>query len=291
MPARTPGARHLAAYRAWLGIVPDAGASGAMPRGRRRHKAGDDDLDLSRPIELVVLEVKARAARCRLLGSGRAITLRAGSLHGVVAGHIATVEPNKHWRHAGHPYLSGQIVGTRIEVTALGLVPLTLRAAGTWDPEVEDRGGRGRRPAFELEVPAIPTDLVVENASDPDVVAAKLLGVDLRFLDAHAYLGDRLLGMSSQWALQHYEVSVRIGELSLGEDFDGVLPWGLAGNRPLLRCLSGYGSCLWQLGRFDEAERALERVLRLDPTDHHGVRSLLSAVRAREPWTDDEERP
>jgi len=121
MPARTLGAHQVTAYRAWLGIGPEAGASTASPRSQRRHKASDDDLDLSKPVELVVLAVKERAARCRLLGSRRVITLRAGSLYGIVAGHIVTVAPNKHWRHAGHPYLSGQIADTRIDATALGL--------------------------------------------------------------------------------------------------------------------------------------------------------------------------
>jgi hypothetical protein len=79
MPARTPGARQVAAYCAWLGIIPAAGASPTTPRSRRQHKAGDDDLDLSRPVELVVLAVKERAARCRLLGSGRVITLGSAS--------------------------------------------------------------------------------------------------------------------------------------------------------------------------------------------------------------------
>ncbi len=272
------------------GIVPDAGASTASARGRRQHKAGDDDLDLSRPVELVVLAIKERVARCRLLGSGRVITLRAGSLHRVVAGHIVTVEPNKHWRHAGHPYLSGQIVGTRIDATALGLVPLAVRAAGERAPEAEGRGERDRRPrpAFELEVPPIPAGMAAGNIDNPDVVAEKLLEADLRFFDAHAHLAGRLLGLSPHWALQQYEVGVRIGELSIGDDFDAVLPGKLAGNRPLLRCLSGYGSCLWRLGRSDEAARVLERVLRLDPDDRQGVRSLLSAVRAREPWSNGE---
>ncbi len=286
MPARTPGAHHLAAYRVWLGIAPDVSASTAPPRGRRKHKAGDDDLDLSRPVEFVVLAVKERAARCRLLGSGRVITLRAGSLHRVVAGHIVTVEPNKQWRHNGHPYLSGQIAGAQVDATALGLVPLALRPAGEWAPGAESRGDgdRNPRPAFELEVPPIPADLTAANIDDPDVVAEKLLEADLRFLDAHAHLAVRLMGMSPHWALQHCQIGVHIGELSLGDDFDGVLPGGLAGNRSLLRCLSGYGSCLWQIGRGDEAARVLERALRLDPDDRQGARPLLTAVRAGDPW-------
>jgi hypothetical protein len=91
--------------------------------------------------------------------------------------------------------------------------------------------------------------------------------------------------MSPQWALQQYEVGVGIGQLSVGDDFDGVLPGELAGNRGLLRCLSGYGSCLWRLERRDEAARVFERVLRLDPTDCQGVRPLLSAMRAGAPWS------
>jgi hypothetical protein len=290
MPARTPAARHAAAYRVWLGIVPDAGAKATTPRSRRQHKASDDDLDLSRPVELVVLAVKERAARCRLLGSGRVITLRAGSLYGIVAGHIVTVVPNKHWRHAGHPYLSGQIAGTRIDASALGLVPLALRAASVWDAGVVDRSAPDGRPrsAFELEVPPIPTGLAAANIDDPDTVAEKLLEADLRFLDAHAYLAGRLLGMSPQWALQQYEVGVGIGQLSVGDDLDGVLPAELAGNRGLLRCLSGRGSCLWRLERRDEAARVFERVLQLDPADRQGVRPLLSAMRAGAPWSDRE---
>jgi hypothetical protein len=239
-------------------------------------------------VDLVVLAVKERAARCRLLGSGRVITLRAGSLYGIVAGHIVTVAPNKHWRHAGHPYLSGQITGSRTDASALGLVPLALRAANAWDAGVEDRSAPGGRPrsAFELEVPPIPTGLAAANIDDPDTVAEKLLEADLRFLDAHAYLAGRLLGMSPQWAVQQYEVGVGIGQLSVGDDFDGVLPGELAGNRGLMRCLSGYGSCLWRLERRAEAARVFDRALRLDPADRQGVRPLMSAMRAGEPWSD-----
>ena len=218
----------------------------------------------------------------------------------MVAGQIATVQPNKHWRHAGHPYLSGQIVATRIDAVALGLVPLALRCSGDWDPEDDDRrdppaGPRitsiiacGRRPAFEMEVPAIEASLRAGDHADDGELAAKLLETDLRFLDAHTHLGNRLLRLSPQWALRHYEVGVRIGELSIGDDFDGVLPWGLPGNRPILNCLGGYGSCLWRIGQWDEAERVFERIVQLDPTDHQDVRSQLSAVRAREPWIDGE---
>jgi len=43
-------------------------------RRKRQHKATAEDLDLSGPVELIVLAVKEPAARFKLLGSDRAIT-------------------------------------------------------------------------------------------------------------------------------------------------------------------------------------------------------------------------
>jgi tetratricopeptide (TPR) repeat protein len=87
-----------------------------------------------------------------------------------------------------------------------------------------------------------------------------------------------------EYAIRHYEVGLRIGELSLGDNFDGVLHWGHIDNRPFLRCLHGYGLCLWRLGRFDEAARVFERMLWLNPSDNQGVRFLTKDVRARVVW-------
>ena len=71
--------------------------------------------------------------------------------------------------------------------------------------------------------------------------------------------------------MRHYEIGVRIGELSLGDAFDGVLAWGLIDNRPFLRCLHGYALCLWRLGRFAEAKRASSSgCSRLNPSDNQG---------------------
>jgi hypothetical protein len=48
-------------------------------------------------------------------------------------------------------------------------------------------------------------------------VLARMLDVDLRYLDAHADLGNMMLRHAPHWAMSHYEVGVRIGELSLAE--------------------------------------------------------------------------
>lgn len=311
------GSSRLAAYYKWLGVEPVASGPAEVLRTRpRRHKASEDDIDMSMPVDLVVLAVKQRAARCRLLGSERVITLRAGSLHRVVAGQIATVRPNKQWRHGGHPYLSGQIVATRIDAAALGLAPLEVRELGAWDPAEEYWGeegraieewakpiiARGRRPQFEMEQ-VLPGSDPDDFDSDPILAAndlrdagdpvgaqellARILEADLRCLDAHAHLGNMLFRHSPHWALSHYEVGVRIGGLPLGDRFDGVLGWGLVDNRPFLRCMQGYALCLWRLERWEEAEHVFDRMLWLNPSDNQGVRFLLPDVCAHRPWVDD----
>ena len=58
-------------------------------------------------------------------------------------------------------------------------------------------------------------------------------------------------------------------------------------NRPYLRCLHGYGLCLWRLGYFDEAEEMFERMLWLNPVDNQGARFLIAEVREKRPWRPD----
>jgi hypothetical protein len=109
---------------------------------------------------------------------------------------------------------------------------------------------------------------------------------DLRCLDAHAHLGNLGFDERPEVAVHHYEVGVRVGELSLGEGFEGLLPWGRVDNRPFLRCMHGFGICLWRLGRDREAIDVFERMLWLNPTDNQGVRFLLPEVRAGDRWED-----
>jgi hypothetical protein len=60
----TPGSHYLAAYRKWMGVVPYPPET-RSGTGRESPAAA---LDLRGPVELVVLSVKQKAARCRLLG-------------------------------------------------------------------------------------------------------------------------------------------------------------------------------------------------------------------------------
>ena len=272
-----------------------------------------DDIDLSKPVELIALSVKARTARCRLLGSDRTVTLRAGGIWDVAPGAIVTIKPQKQWRYAGHPYLSGEIQSTRIDAEALDLMPLGLADMGMWDPEEHCWGEEGEpieewarpiiaygaRPMFEMEQ-GLPGQNLDDPFDDPITrsndlknagqradavkILMDLCQADLRCLDAHSHLGNFAFDHRLQDAICHYEVGFRIGKLSLGNDFNGVLLWGHIDNRPFLRCMHGYGLCLWRLGRFDEAERIFDQMLWLNPSDNLGVRFLIDEVKAKRSW-------
>ena len=262
---------------------------------------------------MVVLSVQKLAVRCRHLGTEERITVRAKRFWDLAPGEIVSVQPNKQWTYAGNPYLSGKIECRRIDAGALGLRPLGLEKRGMWDPAEEDWGeqgepieewakpiiARGPRPQFEMQ-----QLLLGENPDDPfsDPItesndlkdagdfagAEKLLNemceTDLRCLDAHAHLGNLDFEHRPKDALQHYEIGKRIGELSLGADFDGILLWRMIDNRPFLRCLHGYGLCLWRAGDFDGAARVFQGMLWLNPPDNQGARFLVADVETRRSW-------
>ena len=58
----------------WFGLETAPDAPSPLSHARARPAGADGDIDLSRPVELVVLAVKERAARCRLLGTDSTIT-------------------------------------------------------------------------------------------------------------------------------------------------------------------------------------------------------------------------
>ena len=304
----------IAAYRRWLGLEPFPDRQVVAGKSNR-HKASEDDIDLDKPVELFVLSVKEKTGRCLIPGSGRMVTLRSSLVWDTAPGWLVTVNPHKYWRYGGHPYLSGEIVDACLDPGRLGLVPLKITAFGQWDPDEEYWGeegvpiadwaqpiiARGPRQQFEMEQ-ILPGEDPDDVSSDPILAAndlsqagdydgarqllMQLLEKDLRCPDAPAHLGNLAFDTRPKSAIRHYEAGLRIGELSLGEDFDGLLPWGLIDNRPFLRCLQGYGLCLWRLNRFAEAARAFDRLLWLNPADSLGVRFLIDEVKAGRPWTE-----
>jgi hypothetical protein len=180
-----------------------------------REKAVPEEVDIARPVELVLLATKDRAARCYLLETGKAITLRATGIRRATPGQILTLQADRCWRWSGHAYISGEIKRVRTDAAALNLTPLRLHDRGVWDPKEEEWGEEGERleewarpivawgprPMFEMEQ-ILPGSDPEDFDSDPIMEAnelkdagdgkgaARLLGAlleaDLRCLDAHA---------------------------------------------------------------------------------------------------------
>jgi len=233
-------------------------------------------------------------------------------------GEILTVVPTRVYRYARRPCLTFErFENRRIDVPALNLEPLGLSQLGVWDPDQHYWGEKGpveewakqvhaggARPEFMFEeaLPFEPglfgegriRDAVIlrENGDLPGSIQVlhQLLECDLRVLDAHAHLGHFSFDIV-RFAFTHYRIGYEIGLLSLPGDFNGVLPWACLENRPFLRCMHGFGLCLWRLERWEEAEALFTRMLWFNPTDNLGARFLLGDIRGRvawkpeEPWT------
>ncbi len=284
----------------------------------------DNELNiaLNQPIDLVVIAVKKAAIRCKILKTDKLITFRkTASIYSEVEGEILTVNPSKVWIFRKNHYIIGNVISKRLDIPALQLKPLLLNSMGKWNPEDEYWGEPdepinpnykpiidfGIRESFEMEQ-IIPGE-DIENVSDPITDASEyyeqgdydkaykimenILITDFRCLDAHAHLGnwdfnhtDNPNSEIIDKAKRHYEVGVEIGELSLGKEFNGVLPWGYIDNRPFLRCLHGYGLSLWRLEDKENAKIIFERMLWLNPADNQGVRFLLDNIDAGRSWYD-----
>jgi len=220
------------------------------------------------PIELAVLAVLPRTAKCRRLDDGSDVVFRPADREQLVPGTIITVSPrNLEGR------LEGDILGTSVDPSRLGLLPPPLDA-------VDDPPG-----TFALALPLAPDQVeeagLLAEAGDPREARKLLLDLlaeEPLLLEAHAALGDLALAGLPATALCHYAVGAALGDASVPDPFDGFVPWAHPSNRGYLACLYGCGRALHRLGRNLDAQRPLQRLLALDPDDHLGAVQLLIAV-------------
>lgn len=289
-------------------------------RARAERLERPDPLSESDPedgsrVDAVVLKVGEQSARVRIFGEEGQVTFRTTRSWWLVPGLVITLVLRKRWTWRGDAYASGTFENPRIDVPRLELTPLPLRLyaekydlrsayepfedpdpyAPRWreltaEPRVAwdfDPIAWGTFPDEEPEESLMgeATELVeAGDFAEARDLLMKVLLCDLRCLDAHAHLGHMEFPSDPRVAILHYEVGVRIGELSLPPGFDGVLIWGRVDNRPFLRCLHGYGLCLWRLGRPQEALAVFERILAFNPNDNQGVRFLLEDLERGRTW-------
>ena len=271
-------------------------------------------------VDAAVLKINRQSARVRVSGESGELTFRSRDVGHIVPGHLVTLVIEKRWTWKGDDYASGRIENSRIDINELRLSPLPLRGgelvdlravsepyrrpnpyAALWRKlTAKSRAGFKMDPIAWGQFPGAgdeenATCEAAERAGTGDHIGARellmeVLGTDLRCLDAHAHLGNLEFDHSPKLAIAHYEIGMRIGELSLPPDFDGLLRWGHIYNRPFLRCLHGYGLCLWRMGQLADARQVFERILSLNPNDNQGVRFCWDDVRNGRSWDEMQER-
>lgn len=238
------------------------------------------------------------------------VSLRTPDLRDRASGEFARIEVETALTYGARVFVTGNVLDIRVEPASIPQPALGLLDPLPWDPAEEYWGDdpdgpppwaqtiidAGKRTSWEMEQVMPDLDGIEKEDDGPILQALRmaesgqrdaarrlltdLLEADMRCLDAHAHLGHLSFDRSPERAVRHCEVGVALGELALGEGFDGVLPWERIDNRPFLRCLKGYGLCLWRLDRLAEAGRVLERLLWLNPNDNQGVRLIVEVVRA-----------
>lgn len=85
-PAESKAVPYVKAYRKWMGVAAPRKPRLAEYREKiKETKAGVGEIDLSKPVELIVLGIKKQEmARCRLLKKDKELTLRAERLSDAV---------------------------------------------------------------------------------------------------------------------------------------------------------------------------------------------------------------
>ena len=126
LPSGTQGAHYIAAYRKWMGLAPYASEVTIAARVKASPQSRAAAIQLDSKLELAVLSIKQKAARCRLLGGNQIVKLRVRGIREVVPGEIAVIQPSKMWKYSGCHNLTGIVESRRIEAAALGLVPLRI---------------------------------------------------------------------------------------------------------------------------------------------------------------------
>lgn len=280
-----------------LGLDADAGGSAEVVRA-----------------DAVVLKVNRLSARVRIVGDEGQVTFRSRDASNVVPGHLVTLIIENRWTWRNDAYASGRMASPRIAVEELCLDPLPLAGGELkdlrsayepyrspdpyaplwWKLTAKPRAGFvmdpiawGAFPGLDVEENRTCDAAELAEAGDREGARELLMDVlctDLRCIDAHAHLGNLEFDRSPERAMLHYEIGMRIGELSLPPAFDGVLIWGHIYNRPYLRCLNGYGLCLWRLGKLAETQQVFERILSLNPNDNQGVRFCRQDVQRGWSW-------
>lgn len=245
-----------------------------------------EDLPVGTQVTFVALSPQRDHVVCRLLNSTETFPFRGKDnwqLHPAELVHATLTKP---WRPTGGRAIWARMDKREFNIPALNLTPLKLPDEHPWDPHTPSAIQDGPCLSYEMEVvtpgwdPADPSTDPIERATERNAgydlegalhILTNLLVQDLRCLGAFEF--DHYVSSSFVAPNEYVEAGFQIGALTLGENFQGVLPWARLGNRHFLRWMHGHGLTHWSL-------------LRLNPTDNQGVRFILDDIKAHKTWED-----
>lgn len=110
-------------------------------------------------------------------------------------------------------------------------------------------------------------------------LAFRALEIDPDCTDAFVLLAEACASDVEE-AKDLYSQGVAAGERSLGKrtfEEDAGHFWGLLETRPYMRARLGLAQCLWALGDREPAVEHYREMLRLNPNDNQGIRSVLAS--------------
>ncbi|PWE58109.1 hypothetical protein DEM27_02680 [Metarhizobium album] len=142
-------------------------------------------------------------------------------------------------------------------------------ARGGFGPDIDSPADGILNEAWDAETPGKRTKL-----------ARKALSVDLDCIDAYNILGIHAESHAESIAL--FREGVRIGERLFAPvlDDEDMAWWGFLGTRPWMRAQHNLGLALMAAGDAKEAAETFKRLLKLNPNDNQGVRTLVMKLSA-----------
>jgi tetratricopeptide (TPR) repeat protein len=158
-------------------------------------------------------------------------------------------------------------------------LPLDRRAM---EGSMMDLGGMFSEPAVPSDVQKA-QELMYQawEESNPArrlALARRALKISSDCADAYVLLAEEEADTLER-ALSYYQKGVAGGRRALGEDYfeeNSGHFWGLLETRPFMRAMEGMATCLWRLGRKEEALQTYLELLRLNPGDNQGIRYILA---------------
>jgi len=270
-----------------------------------------DTVDEIRKRNLLVLKLLRSGYRAKDLDTGKIVSVKTRVRLDVVELDTMVFAVTKEWIFKDVTYLSGDILDFHFDLDSIDVpghryIEIQAHGITDWYQPYELRGSigeclrGGKRMSYEFEdytgygFYGPDTDPVYESSEcntfdEKYDMLAKLWEEYPECIDAIVHIGYIYLrdGYSLRNAANCFHAAIHIAEKELPDSFDGMFLWGNIYNRPYLRALHGLVLLQWRKNEFEKAAATACKMLRLNPSDNHGIRFIIDEIKNHSPWTED----